>query len=54
MKKREKIKKLRLHRETLRDLDEADSQRVAGGGWLTFSCPSGVCCFFTDHTICDC
>ena len=43
MKKKEKIRKLQLHRETLQALEESDAQKVAGA----FSETSNLCCIIT-------
>lgn len=56
MKKR-KSKKLRLHRETLRELDQSDYPKVVGGSGVSFSsCDSGgfFCCWMCDITKTDC
>jgi hypothetical protein len=43
MKKKQKVNKLRLSRETLRDLEDSESQKVVGGDGEG-SVQSGACC----------
>ena len=56
VKKKSWQKKLTLHRETLRALEEKDLKAVDGGA--TFRCGTGQCgtdpCTETDYSICRC
>lgn len=53
-----KVKKLQLSRETLRDLESLDTQKVLGGGNQVASCQSQCVCDETfvkcDITFVDC
>ncbi len=47
------IKKLTLHRETLRDLTEEQLKQVAGGYWTDYSCNTH-CATACNHSACWC
>ena len=47
MKKKE-VKKIRLSKETLRELESSDGKEVVGGVITALSCQSWMCC---EHTV---